>query len=254
MIGVSGKARCLGHESLYVGMLCVLATFMCGRGLAQDDKAMTMADHIYWIQQSAICIDTGAKTIYIDPYQIQRPDEADLVLVTHGHQDHLSPEDIAKVITDRTLMVAPLDCADQLEKRFKRQIISLEPGMQALAGGVLVKAVPAYNINKTQPHPREKKWVGYVLTVDGVSIYHAGDTGRIPEMKDLTCDIALLPLGQRYTMESVEDAVQAALDVKARIAIPLHYGLYEGKDGDAVTFQEKLQDRCKVIIKPRGQS
>jgi L-ascorbate metabolism protein UlaG (beta-lactamase superfamily) len=235
-------------------LLFVLTAFMHGRALAEDDKVMTMADQIDWIQQAAVRIDAGSKTIYIDPYQIQKPDVADLVLVTHSHQDHLSPDDIAKVITDRTLIVAPLDCADQLEERFKRQIITLEPGMQALAGGVLVKAVPAYNINKTQFHPREKKWVGYVLTIDGVSIYHAGDTERIPEMQDFTCDIALLPLGQTYTMDSVEDAVQAALDVKAKIAIPIHYGLYEGKDEDAVTFQEMLEGKCKVIIKPRGQS
>ncbi|MCK4836639.1 MAG: MBL fold metallo-hydrolase, partial [Candidatus Aminicenantes bacterium] len=98
---------------------------------------------------------------------------------------------------------------------------------------------------------KENQWVGYILTIDGIRIYHAGDTERIPEMKNFSCDIALLPLGQTYTMNSVKEAAEAAIDVKAKIAIPIHYGLYEGKTQDAVEFQNILKDKIKVIIKEK---
>ena len=126
----------------------------------------------------------------------------------------------------------------------------LKPGAQKIVAGVKVEAVPAYNVVKTNFHPKSNNWVGFVITISNVKIYHAGDTERIPEMKDIECDIALLPLGQTYTMNSVKDAADAAIDVKARIAIPIHYGLYEGKEEDARKFKELLAGKVDVIIKP----
>ncbi|MBU1063196.1 MBL fold metallo-hydrolase, partial [bacterium] len=98
-------------------------------------------------------------------------------------------------------------------------------------------------------HPKSKNYLGYVLTIDGVRVYHAGDTERIPEMQQFDCDIALLPLGQKYTMNSVYEAANSALDVKAKIAIPIHYDMFEGKLSDADAFQEILKGKVKVIIK-----
>jgi L-ascorbate metabolism protein UlaG (beta-lactamase superfamily) len=117
--------------------------------------------------------------------------------------------------------------------------------------GILIEAVPAYNIVKTNFHPKANNWVGYILTIDKIRIYHTGDTERIPEMKNMACDIILLPLGQTYTMNSVEEAAEATLDVKAKIAIPIHFGLYEGKAEDAQKFQALLKVKVKVIIKQK---
>ena len=105
-------------------------------------------------------------------------------------------------------------------------------------------------MTKTQFHPKANNWVGYLLTIDGVKIYHFGDTERIPEMKNIVCDIALLPLGQKYTMNSVQEAADAALDARAKIAIPIHYGLYEGKAADADAFAALLKGKITVVIKP----
>ena len=70
-------------------------------------------------------------------------------------------------------------------------------------------------------------------------------------MKDFSCDIAMLPLGQTYTMNSVKEATEVAIDIQAKIAIPIHYGLYEGTVEDAKEFKKILKDKVKVIIKER---
>jgi len=114
--------------------------------------------------------------------------------------------------------------------------------------GLAIESVPAYNIQKTRFHPKKNNWLGYIITIDGIRIYHVGDSERIPEMKKLQCDIAFVPLGQTYTMNSVEEAANAVLDVGASIAIPIHYGLYEGTGDDAIEFQKLLNGKVKVII------
>ena len=181
--------------------------------------------------------------------RIKKPDKADIVLITHKHYDHFSPADISRITYENTVLIAPEDCIQDLDKVRRSRVIPLEPGMKTTVKGILIEAVPAYNIVKTKYHPKGNKWMGYVLTLDGVRIYHAGDTERVPEMKNFTCDIAMLPLGQTYTMSGAKEAADAALDVQARIAIPIHYGLYEGKAEDATEFQNILKGKIKVIIK-----
>ena len=97
---------------------------------------------------------------------------------------------------------------------------------------MIIHAVPAYNITR-QYHKKSSNYLGYVIDFDGISLYHTGDTERIPEMKEIRCDIIMVPLGQTYTMNSVEEAVEVVLDTKARVAIPIHWGLYEGSGEDA---------------------
>jgi L-ascorbate metabolism protein UlaG (beta-lactamase superfamily) len=109
--------------------------------------------------------------------------------------------------------------------------------------------VPVYNVVKTNFHPNQNNWVGYIITVDRVRIYHAGDTERIPEMMTFSRDIAMLPLGQTYTMNSVEDAAKAAIDVKAKTAIPIHYDMYEGAKADAEMFKKLQEGMVTVVIK-----
>jgi L-ascorbate metabolism protein UlaG (beta-lactamase superfamily) len=210
---------------------------------------MEMVEKIHWLGQAAVKIDTGSQTIYFDPHKIKKTDKADIILITHSHSDHFSIPDISKITTKSTVFVAPKDCVKDLGEMGKNKVMVLEPGMNTTIGDILIEAVPAYNVVKTKYHPKENKWLGYILTINGVRIYHAGDTEKIPEMKDFTCDIAMLPLGQTYTMNSVKEATEAAMDVQAKIAIPIHYGIYEGTEADAKEFKKLLQGKVDVIIK-----
>lgn len=216
---------------------------------AQNLTPQQMAEKIDWIGQSAVRINIDDKIIYIDPYQIKHADKADIILITHSHADHFSVDDILKIAGENTIFIAARDCVPEIEKISKSKIVVLEPGMKTNLENILVEAVAAYNIVKTNYHPPKNKWAGYILTIDGIRIYHAGDTERIPEMKEFVCDIAMLPLGQTFTMNSVSEAAEAALDVQAKIALPIHYGLYEGTMEDAEVFKKLLKDKIQVIIK-----
>ena len=207
--------------------------------------------NISWFGQSTIRIKTDSLTIYLDPYRIQQAEAADIILITHDHRDHLDPPSIAKLVTDKTVIVMPSSCRESAQEIKVKNIHYLNPGETTNIGEIAVKAVPAYNIKKAKFHPKSKNYLGYVVTIGGIRVYHAGDTERIPEMKEFQCDIACLPLGQNYTMNSVQEAADAALDVKARIAIPIHYGLAEGSAEDALKFQELLNDKLKVLILPK---
>lgn len=210
-----------------------------------------MASKIHWVNQACMRFETAPFTIYTDPFSITQKDTADIVLISHAHSDHFSPNDLAKVMGPNTILIAPADVNYTGEMG---QRVTLVPGQDFNAYNcITVKAVPAYNINKTSFHPKVNNWVGYLITVNGVTIYHAGDTERIPEMKTFTCDIALLPLGQTYTFDTVADAVESAKDVKAKLAIPMHFGLYEGTSNDALTFQTQLDGIVPVEIKVKDQ-
>jgi len=106
--------------------------------------------------------------------------------------------------------------------------------------------VPAYNTNK-QFHTKDKGWVGYIFTVQGQRIYIAGDTDYIPEMKNFKADIALLPVSGTYVM-TAEEAVKAALDIKPKVAIPMHYGSIVGSGKDAKRFADSLKGKVDVLI------
>jgi L-ascorbate metabolism protein UlaG (beta-lactamase superfamily) len=229
----------------------LLSVFISVQILYGGEKKMTtneMVDNIHWFGQAAIKIDAQGKVIYIDPYRIKKNDRADIILITHEHQDHLSKADISKIVNENTILAAPETCKNAVQNVAPGKVVLLKPGMSDTIDGIQVEAVPAYNIKKTNFHPKSNQWLGYILTINGVRIYHAGDTERVPEMKNFNCDIALLPLGQTYTMNSVKDAAESALDVKAKIAIPIHYGLYEGAAEDAKTFKNILAGKIDVIL------
>lgn len=194
-----------------------------------------MLEKIHWFGQSSVLIEAGTTRVYIDPVSLRKEDKAGVILVTHDHADHYSLADINRLATDDTTVISPFPI-----RRARGKQVLLPPGKSVTLSGVTIQAVPAYNVRKTQYHPRASGYVGYIVTVDGARIYHAGDTERIPEMKEFACDIALLPLGQTFTMNSVDEAVQAALDVKAKIAIPIHFGQYEGSRKDAERFVGEL--------------
>ena len=202
--------------------------------VAQEKKGETamMIKNISWFGHASIRITADNKIIYIDPLFYDPADKADIILITHLHDDHYVRRNVEALMKKGTIVVAPVDLG------FGNRV--MKPGTRATIGGIPIEAVPAYNVVKTSFHPKSAGNNGYIITVGGVRIYQAGDTERIPEMKYIACDIALVPLGQTYTFNSVDEAVQAVLDVKAKIAIPIHYGMNEGTKADALRFAELL--------------
>jgi L-ascorbate metabolism protein UlaG (beta-lactamase superfamily) len=211
-----------------------------------------VAESIQWFGQAAIKIMNCGKVIYIDPYQIKETDKADLILITHSHFDHYSPDDLKKIVATNTWIFCPEDIADEVKQLGAAKVIAVKPGFMDEWSGIEIHAVPMYNISKSDKHPKSKNWVGYLLNLCNVWLYHAGDTERIPEMKDIKTDIILLPLGQTYTMNSVEDAAESVLDTGASVAIPIHYGMYEGSESDVEKFKELLKDKVEVILLQKG--
>lgn len=180
----------------------------------------------------------GSVTLYIDPYEVEGElEKADIILVTHDHFDHMDMKSIRNLSKDDTVVVYPKGC---LVEGYKT--CEIDRGDAVDVRGVKIRAVPAYNVDK--PFHKEGN-VGYVIEIDGVSIYHAGDTDRIPEMKEIEVDIALLPIGGTYTM-NVEEAVEAAKDIRAKHYIPMHYGAIPNTDADP----ERFKVDGVVILKP----
>jgi len=164
-----------------------------------------MLDKIKWLGHASIRIE-AQQIIYIDPWKIKGGPKADLILISHSHHDHLSPADIRKIRKEDTVIVAAGDAAAQLSG----DVRALKPGDKVTVQGVTVEAVPAYNIGKPY-HPKANHWIGFLLTVEGKTIYYAGDTDFIPEMKAIKADIWILPVGGTYTMTAKEAAEAASL-------------------------------------------
>ncbi|MFH1953775.1 MAG: MBL fold metallo-hydrolase [Pseudomonadota bacterium] len=204
-----------------------------------------MAQKIHWLGHDSFRID-AAKTIYFDPFQLSAGPKADLILISHDHFDHCSPEDVAKIQQPKTVIITEKDSA----KKLKGDVRTLKPGASVMVDEVKVEGVPSYNTDKDF-HPKKNGWLGFVVELEGVRIYHAGDADFIPEMKDLKVDIALLPVSGTYVMTS-DQAVKAALAIKPKLAIPMHYGAIVGEEGDAVRFKKALEGKVEVLILPKS--
>ena len=215
--------------------------------IKNPDEVLDFARTIQWLGHASVRIPYRGQMIYIDPFHLSVSDTAGLILVTHDHHDHLSLEDIARIAGNNTNFVVASACVDKLEQAGYRNIQSLVPGSKIDVLGLGITAVPAYNLAKPM-HPKGRSYVGYLVDFDGITVYHAGDTERIPEMRDIQCDIMLVPLGQTYTMNSVEEAVGAVLDTKASVAIPIHWGLFEGSRKDEEEFSRLLGDKNITVL------
>ena len=191
-----------------------------------------MLENIAWLGHDAFQI-AASKMIYIDPFQLAGDLEpADVICITHEHYDHCSPEDVAQIRREDTALVAAESCRGKLEG----DVRFVKAGDKVTVDDLVIEVIPAYNVNK-RFHPKEAGGVGYLLSVDGSRIYHAGDTDPIPEMEGLDVDIALLPVSGVY-VATAEEAVEAANRIGPKLVIPMHYGSIVGSRADAERFKE----------------
>jgi L-ascorbate metabolism protein UlaG (beta-lactamase superfamily) len=196
-----------------------------------------MLTKIKWLGHSSVKIEAG-KIIYIDPWKIKNGQKADLILISHTHHDHLSPADIKKIQKEETVIIASSDAASQLSG----DVRVLKPGQEVTVHGITVQAIPAYNIGKAY-HPKASQWIGFLLTVEGKTIYYGGDTDLIPEMQNIRADIVILPVGGTYTM-TAKEAAEAVNLIRPEFAIPIHYGDIVGTLEDAIQFK----GLCKIPV------
>lgn len=192
--------------------------------------------------QSSIRIE-GSKILYFDPFQIQNAvHDADLIFITHEHYDHFEPESIAKLKKEDTLLVAP----ESMKKKAlsesgiaSENCLFFQPEETHEAGGVVIETIPAYN--KLKPfHIKGKKWQGYVVKMDDVRYYVAGDTDVNEDIRKVSCDVALIPIGGHYTMDW-KQAAEYIAEIKPKAVIPTHYGSIVGNKTDGQDFQKKLE-------------
>ena len=211
-----------------------------------------LLDSLEWLGHSGFRIRVGKAVVYIDPYRV--PDgspPADLILITHGHYDHFSPQDVERLSGKGTWLVGPAAVAERVNGR----VHSIAPGEEIedeLVRGLHVGAVAAYNTSKRDGdgkpfHPPEAGWVGYDLGVRGERLYHSGDTDVIPEMDSVTgVDVALLPVSGVYVM-TAQEAAEAARRIQPRVAVPMHWGEQIGSEEDARLFAERAPVEVRIM-------
>ena len=207
-----------------------------------------MLENIEVLYHSSIRINKE-KTIYIDPFKIDRNyNDADIVFITHDHYDHYSEEDIDKVINENTTIIIPEELLTKLLRKGinKNAIITVEPNKNYMVQGIKFETISAYNTNKTF-HPKENGWVGYIIIINGIRYYIAGETDITEENKQVKCDVAFVPVGGTYTMD-FKEAASLINEIKPKIAIPIHYGSIVGTEQDAIDFIRLLHPEIKGII------
>lgn len=207
---------------------------------------------ISWLGHDSFRLTKGLSVI-IDPYKISSSKEVDIILITHEHFDHLSSEDLKKVIGPKTIAISMQMCAEALSTMGIAEVRIVKAGDVLDVKGIRIEAVESYNINKFKEpglvfHPREDGKLGFVIDFGGVRVYHSGDTDDIPEMANIKADIALLPVSGTYVM-TAEEAAEAVKKIEPNLAIPMHYGTIVGSKMDAQRFKDLAS--CDVQILER---
>lgn len=206
-----------------------------------------MTENIRVLTHSSIKI-TGETVIYVDPFKIENTEkDADIILITHDHFDHFSPEDIGKVIKSDTVLVVPKKMAKQASSISCSEQIIVEPGEKKQIGNIAIETVPAYNPLKPF-HPKGQGWVGYIIETGGIRIYVAGDTDITKENQEVVCDVAMVPIGGKYTMDA-KKAAELVNTIRPKTAIPTHYGSVAGSKSDEEVFRDNVDSDISVEIK-----
>ena len=204
--------------------------------------------------QSSIRIE-GPAVVWFDPFQVrEETHDADIILITHDHFDHFDPESICRIMKEDTVFVVPERMADKVrETAGGRQVIGMAPH-ERIEGAplpdtlpVTIETVRAYNPSKPF-HPKKDQWVGYILTMDGIRYYVAGDTDANEELKGITCDVALVPIGGKYTMTAGE-AAGLINAMRPKTVIPTHYGDVVGTKYDEEVFRNAISGGIEVVLK-----
>lgn len=207
-----------------------------------------MLNGIEVLCHSSIRFDKG-EVIYFDPFKIEENyKDADVIFITHDHYDHYSEEDIDKVIKEETIIVAPEDLLTKLLKKgFERDnMVLVTPNQKYTVKGIEFQTIPAYNVNK-QFHPKANEWVGYVLKIEGITYYIAGDTDITEENKKVKCDVAFVPVGGTFTMD-YKEAAELINEIKPKIAVPTHYGSIVGEKSDGISFSKLVSPEIEVEV------
>ena len=210
-----------------------------------------MVENIEVLVHSSIRIN-GEKVIYIDPFMIEEEQHnADIILITHNHHDHFSPEDIQKIQKEDTIYVVPEKMNKDIEKLnlSDENILFVKSNQEFEVKNIKMETIPAYNTIKPF-HPKHNGWVGYVITLQNERIYIAGDTDINEDNKKVKCDIALVPIGGTFTMNA-QKAAEFVNMIKPKIAIPMHYGSIVGKKEMATEFKDKVDADIQVVMKLR---
>lgn len=191
--------------------------------------------------QSSVRLTDGTRTVYVDPLEIPGvPHDADAVFVTHAHGDHFSPADIAKIAKEDTVIILPEAMADRAgEIPGAASVLTVNPDEKYEAAGIPFETVPAYNHLPKLFHPKKNRWVGYVIVLEGIRVWIAGDTDATPEASAVKCDIALVPVGGKYTMTAGE-AADLVNRIRPAAAVPTHYGTIVGRPEDGSLFLSLL--------------
>ncbi|MCM8784450.1 MAG: MBL fold metallo-hydrolase [Candidatus Omnitrophica bacterium] len=201
-----------------------------------------MLDKIHWLGHAGFFIDAPLSKIYIDPYKLKKTfSPADIILITHDHFDHFSPEDIKKISKPDTVIVGP----HSLRGKLKHPTRLIKPGEKINLKVIDIEGFFSYNTDKNF-HPKKNGYLGFVVNIENMRIYHAGDTDFIPEMKELKADIALVPVGGTYTMNAKEASAAVNL-FNPQIAIPMHWGSIVGSRVDAEEFKKLCKCEVKII-------
>lgn len=196
---------------------------------------------------------TRNKIIYFDPFNIEDDyKDADIIFITHDHYDHYDPESIDKIKKEDTIIVVPNSLFEKAKEKFNEvNIIKVEPNKEYEVLGIKFKTVRAYN-NTKNFHPKDKNWVGYIITLKDIRYYIMGDTDDTPDARSVECDALFIPIGGIYTMNK-EEAVDYTNYISPMVAVPIHYGMVVGTKKDAEYFINNLDDNImgKILIKSK---
>jgi L-ascorbate metabolism protein UlaG (beta-lactamase superfamily) len=198
-----------------------------------------------WFRGSSIRIRRAGLEVHVDPRGVPDGGTADYILLTHPHYDNFSEEDIHRLRNPGTVVVAPVG----MKKQMGDVDHFLRPGDMVQLRGLDVLALPAYNEDR-HFHPAESGWLGYVFTLGGVTYYHAGDTDPIEAISAVRCDVAFLPVDERYTM-GPSGAAEAARACNAEVVVPIHWPENSMDRGPAEELTRILPDKVR-IIEPEG--